>query len=225
MRAVNLLPRQPAGHRKRLPSGQALLAGTAPLVAAAFVYVGFTYEHAKVSDARATVDVAKAELSGLGPAASVASAGQQLAVERKSRFQALQDALGRRVAWDATLDQVARVIPPNVWVTELDAQSPTPTAATAAPPADTSTTSSTTTTATTSTSTTSASPTAPAPSAALFSLSGYAFTNEGVAQTLARLSLVPTLTNVTLVSTAAITIGSKQLVQFQLTATIVGGGS
>ncbi len=77
--AVNLLPREPAGHRKRMPSGQVLLAGTAPLLAAAFVYLGFTYEHAKVSDVKATVDVASAELSGLGPAASVASAGQQLA--------------------------------------------------------------------------------------------------------------------------------------------------
>ena len=223
MRAVNLLPREPAGHRKRLPSGQVLLAGTAPLVAASLVYVGFTFEHAKVSDVRANVDVAHAELSGLGPAASVASAGQQLAVQRRSRLRALQNALGRRVAWDATLDQVSRVLPPNVWISELDAQSPTPTAVTATAGATSSGTDSTTTTSTTTTETTPAA--APAAPSAAFSMSGYAFTNEGVAQTLARLALVPTLTNVRLVSTASVAVGGKQLVQFQLTAAMVGGRS
>ena len=221
MRAVNLLPREPSGHRKRMPAGQVLLAGTAPLVAAALVYVGFTYEHAKVSDAKATVDVARTELSGLGPAATVAAAGQQLAVERNIRFRALEDALGRRVAWDATLNQVARVLPTDMWVSQLDAQSPTPTSVSATPSATSS--SSTTTTTTTSTTTTPA-PTPSAPAAA-FLLSGYAFSNAGVAQVLARLALVPTLKNVALVSTALIGLGGKQVVQFQISATIVAGSA
>jgi Tfp pilus assembly protein PilN len=219
MRAVNLLPRGPSGHRKRMPAGQVLLAGTEPLVAAALVYVGFPYEHAKVSDAKATVDVARTELSGLGPAATVAAAGQQLASERNVRFQALEHALGRRVAWDETLDQVARVLPTDMWVSQLNAQSPTPTSVSATPSA----TSSSSTTTTTSTTTTPA-PTPSAPTAA-FLLSGYAYTNAGVAQVLARLALVPTLKNVALVSTAVIGLGSKQVVQFQLTATIVPGAA
>jgi Tfp pilus assembly protein PilN len=223
MRAVNLLPREPAGHRKRMPSGQVLLASTAPLLAAAFVYLGFTYEHAKVSDVRATVDVASAELSGLGPAASVASAGQQLAAQRTTRLRALQDALNRRVAWDGTLGQIARVLPPDVWVTELNAQSPTPTSVSATSGATSSSTTTDSTTTTTSTTTTPAPPPA-APSAA-FSLSGYALTNADVAQTLARVALVPTLTDVALVSTAVVTIGNKPVVQFQISANIVAGAS
>jgi Tfp pilus assembly protein PilN len=218
MRAVNLLPREPAGHRKRIPSGQVLLAGTAPLLAAAFVYLGFSYEHAKVSDVKATVDVASAELSGLGPAASVASAGQQLAVQRSTRLRALQDALSRRVAWDGTLGQVARVLPPNVWVTALTAQSPTPTniSSTVGAASSSTTTGSTTTTGTT---TTAAPP--PAPAAAAFSLSGFAFTNAEVAQVLARLALIPSLTDVALVSTASVTLTNKSVVQFQINANMV----
>ncbi len=218
MRAVNLLPREPAGHRKRMPSGQVLLAGTAPLLAAAFVYLGFSYEHAKVSDVKATVDVASAELSGLGPAASVASAGQQLAVQRSTRLRALQDALSRRVAWDGTLGQVARVLPPNVWVTALTAQSPTPTniSSTVGAASSSTTTGSTTTTGTT---TTAAPP--PAPAAAAFSLSGFAFTNAEVAQVLARLALIPSLTDVALVSTASVTLTNKSVVQFQINANMV----
>lgn len=218
MRAVNLLPREPAGHRKRIPSGQVLLAGTVPLLAAAFVYLGFSYEHAKVSDVKATVDVATAELSGLGPAASVASAGQQLAVQRSTRLRALQDALSRRVAWDGTLGQVARVLPPNVWVTALTAQSPTPTniSSTTGAASSSTTTGSTTTTGTT---TTAAPP--PAPATAAFSLSGFAFTNAEVAQVLARLALIPSLTDVALVSTASVTITNKSVVQFQINANMV----
>jgi Tfp pilus assembly protein PilN len=223
MRAVNLLPREPAGHRKRMPSGQVLLAGTAPLVAAAFVYLGFTYEHAKVSDVKATVDVASAELSGLGPAASVASAGQQLAALRSTRLRALQDTLTRRVAWDGTLGQVARVLPPDVWVTELTAQSPTPTNVSSTVGASSASTTTSSATTTSGTTTTAAPP--PAPASAAFALSGYAFTNAEVAQVLARLALIPSLTDVALVSTASVTIGNKPVVQFQIGANIVAGAS
>jgi Tfp pilus assembly protein PilN len=138
----------------------------------------------------------------------------------------LQDALGRRVAWDATLNQVARVLPPDMWLTELDAQSPTPTTISATSGATSSSASSTSTTTTSTTTTTdSTPPPVPAAASAIFSLSGYAFTNEGVAQVLARLALVPTLTNVTLVSTASMAIGTKQVVQFQVSAAIVEAAS
>jgi Tfp pilus assembly protein PilN len=228
MRAVNLLPVESAAQQKRLAGGQVLLAATAPLVAAALIYVGFTYEHAKVSDVRATVQVAQAELSGLGPAATVATAGRQLAGERTSRFQALRDALGRRFPWDTTLDQVARVLPPDVWLTELDAQSPTPTTVSSTSGATSSSDASSTTTSTTATTTTSSADSPPpvtVAAPAIFSLSGYALTNEGIAQALARLALVPTLTNVALVSTASIAIGAKQVVQFQISASIAGSAS
>ena len=113
MRAVNLLPSEPSRRRKQMPSGQVLLASTAPLIAGTLVYLAFSFEQAKVSSARADLGVAQTELAGLRPAAAAGAASTQLASERTQRMLALQDALGHRVAWDNVLDQIARVLPAN----------------------------------------------------------------------------------------------------------------
>ena len=226
MRAVNLLPREDASSRRRLPRTPVLLAGTAPLIAAALVFLGYSLEHAKVVDARANVAVARTELAGLGPSLTAASAGAQLAAERASRLAALKDGVGRRVAWDTVLDQVSRVLPAGVWLTALTAESPTPaTAAVAAPPATTTTAdgSSSSSSSSSSASSNVVTPTAATP--AVFTVSGYASSHADVASALARLALVPSLSNVTLQSTSTVTIGSRQLVQFSLGATMGGTGS
>jgi Tfp pilus assembly protein PilN len=224
MRAVNLLPKESAGARKRIPSGQILLAATAPLAAAALVYIGFSVEHAKVVDARTTLDVARAELTGLAPAATAATAGAQLAGIRVQRFQELHDVLGHRVAWDVMLDQVSRVLPAGVWVTQLSAQSPTPSTASTAPAAtSTATTTTDSSSSSSSDTTTTPAPVVPAPVAAIFAVSGYATNNVDVAQLLARLALVPTLSDVSLASTAAVQIGSHNVIQFVVNATVTAG--
>ena len=129
---------------------------------------------------------------------------------------ALQDALGRRVAWDRILDQIARVLPANVWLTQLNAMSPTPTTA-APPPAPTTTTSS-------SSSSSSTTPVVPAAPSALFTLTGYAYSHDDVAHLLARLALVPSLTNVTLGATSSATVGPKAVIQFTVNATMQAAG-
>lgn len=217
MRPVNLLPSEPSRRHKRMPSGQVLLASTAPLVAGALVYLGFSYEQSKVSGVRADLSVAQTELAGLRPAAAASAATAQLASQRTQRMLALQDVLGRRVAWDQILDQIARVLPPHIWVTQLDAMSPTPTtAAAAAPPSPTTTTSS-------SESSSSSTPVAPAAPSALFTLTGYAYSHDDVAHVLARLALVPSITDVTLGATSSATIGAKPVIQFTVNATMQRG--
>jgi Tfp pilus assembly protein PilN len=218
MRAVNLLPSEESRRRKKMPSGQVLLASTAPLVAATLVYLGFSFEQAKASGLRADLSVAQTELAGLRPAAAAGAASTQLASQRAERLLALQDALGRRVAWDRILDQIARVLPANVWLTQLNAMSPTPTTA-APPPAPTTTTSSS------SSSSTSTTPVAPAAPSALFTLTGYAYSHDGVAHLLARLALVPSLTNVTLGATSSATVGPKAVIQFTVNATMQAAGA
>jgi Tfp pilus assembly protein PilN len=217
MRAVNLLPSEPSRRRKKMPSGQVLLASTAPLVAATLVYLGFSFEQAKASGLRADLGVAQTELAGLQPLAAAGAASTQLASQRTQRLLALQDALGRRVAWDRILDQIARVLPANIWLTQLNAMSPTPTTA-APPPAPTTTTSSG------SSSSSSTTPVAPAPSA-LFTLTGYAYSHDDVAHLLARLALVPSLTNVTLGATSSATVGPKAVIQFTVNATMQATGA
>ena len=219
MRAVNLLPREPAGHRKRMPSGQVLLASTAPLVAAAFVYLGFSYEHAKVSDVRADRrrGARRAQRARARRHRS-ASAGQQLAVQRTSRFRALA---GRarppcRVGRDARPGRARAAARRLGERSSTRSRRPRPSASAAPPsaPADDHDVDH----ARPARRRRRRPPSAPAAATAIFSMSGYAFSNADVAQMLARLALVPSLTNVTLVSTAAIVIGNKHVVQFQLTA-------
>ena len=127
MRAVNLLPSEPSGRRKQMPSGQVLLASTAPLVAAALVYLAFSFEQCEGLE-RAGRPRRRADRARRSPPCRVAAgaASTQLASEQTQRLLALQDALGRRVAWDRILDQVARVLPANVWLTQLNALSPDP---------------------------------------------------------------------------------------------------
>lgn len=220
MRAVNLLPSEPSRRRKKMPSGQVLLASTAPLVAGTLVYLAFSLEQAKVSSARADLGVAQTELAGLRPAAAAGAASTQLASERTQRMLALQDALGRRVAWDSILDQIARVLPANIWLTQLNALSPTPTTAAPPPAAPTTTTSSSGSSSGSSAATT----VVPAAPSAIFTITGYALSHDDVAQLLARLALVPSLTAVTLGSTSSATVGPKAVIQFTVNATMQPGG-
>jgi Tfp pilus assembly protein PilN len=220
MRAVNLLPSEPSRRRKKMPSGQVLLASTAPLVAGTLVYLAFSFEQAKVSSARADLGVVQTELAGLRPVAAAGAASTQLASEKTQRLLALQDALGRRVAWDSILDQIARVLPANMWLTELNALSPTPTTAAPPPPAPTTTTSSGSSSASSSSSATTVVTAAPS---AIFTITGYAYSHDDVAHLLARLALVPSLTDVTLGSTSSATVGPKAVVQFTVNATMQAG--
>ncbi len=45
---------------------------------------------------------------------------------RASWEAALQDALSKQMPWDVTLDDLARVLPSDVWLTALSVQTPTP---------------------------------------------------------------------------------------------------
>ena len=218
MRAVNLLPSEPSRRRKKMPSGQVLLASTTPLVAGTLVYLAFSFEQAKVSTARADLGVAQTELAGLRPVAAAGAASTQLASEKTQRMLALQDALGHRVAWDGILDQIARVLPANIWLTQLNALSPTPTTAAPPPAAPTTTTSSGS-----SSSSSAAATIVPAAPSAIFTITGYAYSHDDVAHLLARLALVPSLANVTLGSTSSATVGPKAVVQFTVNATMQAG--
>jgi Tfp pilus assembly protein PilN len=140
------------------------------------------------------------------------------------RQAALEDALSKEVSWDATLDDLARVLPKDVWLTSLSAQSPTPAGvATVAPTPAATTTGSTTTTSTAATTTTTAAPVPAATTPTAFTISGFAGSQDSVAELLARLRLMPMLNNVTLGNTttrAPAVAGGKSFVQFQVSANI-----
>ncbi len=207
MRAVNLLPRDdPRTRRRGMPGPWVMLSAAAPFVAGGVVYLAYSSEHSSVAAKRAALGDVRSRLATVTPAIANTAAESGLVAQRAARQAALQDALTKMMPWDVTLDDLARVLPKNVWLTSLSVQSPTPAA--------------------------SATPTAAASGlagAAGFTLQGYAQSQTEVADVLARLSLLPMLNNVSLASTstsasssgpASASTGATGSVQFEVTAGI-----
>jgi Tfp pilus assembly protein PilN len=205
MRAVNLLPKDLAPER---PSYKQMLpyvgACAVPLIAAFLVVIGYSRAHADATTQAGQVAALQIEVARAKPAEAVKTIDTSALVSsRAARRAALQDALGKEMAWDHTLGDVARVLPTSVWLTDLTATSPTP-ADSAAPVA--------------------AAPapaTGPSAAASGFTVNGYTYTMDDVALLLQRLQLLPTLSNVTLASTSMSAIGVKPVIQFSITASIV----
>lgn len=197
MQAVNLLPHDAYAPKQRLPYAPVVLAATVPLLAVALVYLGHSIEHSKVTDRQGALAVLQSQIEALKPSPALASRSSLVAGERSGRKSELDAALAKRIPWDVTFDQLARVLPANAWLTHLTALSPTPaTSATAA----------------------TTSPTA-------LTLQGYTYTEDDVAAVLSRLALVPGLADVALSSAGLTQAGTKELVQFTITAAVNGAGS
>ena len=199
MQAVNLLPRDAYAPKQRLPHAPIVLAATAPVLAGALVYLGYSLEHSKVTDRRIELSVVQSQVAALRPAANLAAAASAVASERASREVELSDALAKQVAWDVTLDQISRVLPSNAWLTSLSAQ-------TAAPAATTATTSA---------------------ASMPVSIVGETYTVADVAHVLSRLALVPNLSGVSLASatTTESPNQTRKLVTFTINAAMTGSGS
>jgi Tfp pilus assembly protein PilN len=192
MRPVNLLPPDAYAAKQRLPYAPVVLAATAPVLAGALVYLGYSIEHSKVVDKKTALSQIQSQIAELGPSPALVSQASQVASERASRLTEVSDALGKQQPWDIAFDQVARVLPTNAWVTTLQAASPT-------------------------------SVSGGSPSTTTFTLQGYTDTQADVANVLARLQLVPALSNVTLASSSLSAAGNAKVVQFTINGTIVGG--
>jgi Tfp pilus assembly protein PilN len=199
MRAVNLLPKNAYAPKQRLPHAKVVLAATTPVLAGALVFLGYSFAHAHLVDKQSQLGDIQSQVAALGPSQQEVADASQVTSLRGSREAALQSVLASRLAWDVLLPQVAAVTPPGTWFTSLTAQAPTAGASTS--------TSSTTT------------------SGTGLSLSGYAPSQEAVAQLLERLALVPGVSGVTLGSSLATTLGASKVVQFDVSAALAGSGA
>lgn len=189
MRAVNLLPVDAYAAKPKLPHAPIVLAATAPVLAGALVYLGYSLEHPKVTDRRIALEIVQSQVDAMTPSQALAAQASQVAAQRVLRQRELSDALGKQQPWDVALDQIGRVLPANAWLTSLTAASPTPVASAA-------------------------------PTTATAAIQGYTYTMDDVATVLARLSLLPSLTNVQLTGASSSTVGTKTVTQFQITANV-----
>jgi Tfp pilus assembly protein PilN len=215
MRAVNLLPREPKRSRKRLTVvGQ--LAIVSPLVVGALVAAGYLLASSKVNDRKATLAAVQAELAALPTPKPEPRPSPELALQRNQRITALSTALQGRLAWDRLLREISAVLPGDVWLTTLSAQSP-PAPAPAVSPSSSTTTSTTTTTTTGAQATT---PTPLPPATGPLSLSGYTYSPEGVARLLTRLAVIPELQDVKLLQSAQAAVAGRNVFSFSIQAGI-----
>jgi type IV pilus assembly protein PilM len=205
MRSVNLLPadiKATAGRRPNLVAIALPVAVAVPVAVLGFMFVS---AHGQVGDSQAELDVVSAQIEALPrpqrPVLDASNTGEQA-----QRAQAVANVLGSRVAWDAVLRDVSRVLPENVWLNSLQAQVAGTAVAGSVPVAATATTG-----------------VPAAPTGAL--IDGFTYAQTDVARLLARLATLPTLDNVTLTSSKVEIKGAKPVVHFQIAADLNTGGS
>ncbi len=199
MRAVNLLPRDDSSKRKNahLP---ALIAAPGVVFVVGVLMLMSMSASSSVSSKQNELRVLQDELGAVPPPAPANNAGAQLADQKKQRIVALSTALSRRVDWDRVMRELSLVLPEDVWLQSLTAKSPV--------------------------GATSAAGSAPAPNGTPrgLTISGYTYSQDGVARLLSRLQVVPDLKNVQLQQSALAPIGRQTVVEFTIAADLRQSG-
>jgi Tfp pilus assembly protein PilN len=205
MRAVNLLPRQHVEQRREAPNPVVLVAvigGAAVVLALA---AGALLASRSVDRQRQALSTAQAVLA-VTPAHHVSAQTNAFRStvlnDREQRSLALASAIGKRVAWDRILRRFALVLPNDVWLTSLTGTVPldpaTPVAAAATPSA------------------------LPPPATAL-TITGYTYSQDGVARLLERLAVLPDLKNVQLQNSQTSLVGGQNVINFTIVSDIRQG--
>jgi Tfp pilus assembly protein PilN len=228
MRAVNLLPVEPKRTRKA-PGVVTQLAVVAPFVVAGLLVAGYLLASSQVNSKRATLKALQDELAAIPKPENQPQQNPLLASERSLRIATLSATLQSRLVWDRVLREVSAVLPGDVWLTLLSAETPEqaqPVSAAPTPPAAGGTTTTpptttgTATTAAPATTTTAAAPAPPPPSTGPMNIQGYTYSHEGVARLLSRLQVVPALQDVKLVSSSQSTVNGQTVIAFTIQADV-----
>jgi len=202
MRAVNLLPEDAQPRKLAAPPLAPTLGVAAAVVAVGVVGVVALGQSGVVSDRQAELASLQGQLDHV--TATSGSAADSRAVSLLSthdqRIAAVNGALGSRVAYDKGLRQLALVLPDDVWLDSLHLAAPVAAGAATTPSDGTAAIGATT-------------------------IGGYTYTAAGLARLLQRLSVVPTLTDVSLTSAEVQHRGSKDVFQFSISANVRTGAS
>jgi Tfp pilus assembly protein PilN len=197
MRPANLLPADLAregGKRLPLPAIAAVGAGTA---VGLLLAGGYVTTHGKVTQREQELAAVQAQINAVPKPqpVKVSTISPELAAQKDARQAAVDQALAVRTSWDTVLREVSLVLPDDVWLSTLSAKSG---GASADPAA--------------------------AATASSVNMTGYTYSQEGVARLLTRLGLVPHLDNVQLQSSASALIAGRDVVSFTIAANVVNAG-
>jgi Tfp pilus assembly protein PilN len=205
MRAVNLLPEETTN--RRIPKGAVVpVAGAAMAVVAAGAVGMLAHgQSGSVASKQRNLDELKAEFARVQASAPTTnSTTAALLSSRDARVSALEAALKAHVPWEIMLRQLSAVLPADTWLDSLNLTSPLAATdpAAAPPPATTGA--------------------AAAPTDVV--ITGYTASAASLARVLQRLSLVPSLSDVTLTTSQATQRGKKIVFQFSIAAAIAAPG-
>ena len=203
MRAVNLLPKEIQRASGQKPVGPILIGAVAMLLCCAVLYKSRADNESKIQQREADI-AAIVQVPAKTPP-NVTDGQRQAAAQEAPRITAIDSALKTRVPWDNVLRQISLVVPDDVTLQTLQLNAPIA--------ADAATVSSAT-------------------KKAGVTLIGSSYSQDGVARLLARLEVVPALSNVQLTQSSAsstsTTAGSSSapsIVSFTITADIVAPGA
>ncbi|HEX7625764.1 MAG TPA: PilN domain-containing protein [Gaiellaceae bacterium] len=172
MRAVNLLPGDESGSGRKTPPVPVLVGCVGAVLVTALLAVLFLSASSSVAQQRQALQQAQTDYAAIPTPPAPSPVDSALPQQRTTRVTALAAALGQRIAWDRLLREVSQVVPSDVWLVTLNAQSPS-----ILPPAPVTTG-------------------GPLPQG--FTVTGCTYTQESVARFLARLDVVPDLSAMTL---------------------------
>ncbi|MDX6645654.1 MAG: hypothetical protein QOK40_1381 [Miltoncostaeaceae bacterium] len=193
MRAVNLLP---VGQRRRrgITLPKPVVAGLAVLALGSGLGMWAHSLSSSTSAAEGDLTTAQAEQAQVQVQLGSYRVAQQRASSLSSERDAIAALTSARVDWERLIRSVATVLPPQVWLTSLKAQTPGGTAPTPG-----------------------VAPDAAAGSASFgLHLDGMAFSQTQVALTMARIAAVPGLGLPVLSTSAAQSVGTRSLVSFSM---------
>ena len=154
--------------------------------------LSFLSASSKVHKEQQALADAQTRLAAIPAPAAPSPIVSQLPTERQGRVNALAAVLAQRVAFDRILREVSQVVPSDVWLQSLTATAPTAPAAGVVA---------------------STTPTG-------FTLSGDTYSQDAVARFLARLEVVPDLTDVTLNTSTSAKLANRNVVQFTISANV-----
>jgi Tfp pilus assembly protein PilN len=206
MRAVNLLPRQQVVRTRERPNAVILVASIGGAAVVLALVAGFLLANRSVDRQRSDLATAHAELAVTHAhhfSASTQSFRSTVLTDREQRSLALDAAIGKRVAWDRILRRFALVLPDDVWLTSLTGTVPLDSSSAAAAVGTTPT----------------ALPSAPT----ALTITGYTYTQDGVARLLERLSVIPDLENVQLQNSQSSVVAGQNVIQFTVVSDIRQG--
>ncbi len=224
MRAFNLLPAgvvRTRTTRRVQPASVALVAVAAALVA--LLAGAFLFERARLADTREEHRELPEEAARETPRPQPPQRPSDgLSESRSERTAALAAALGSRVAWDRLLRDLSLVLPDNVWFQSVAAAGPTG----EAPASDSAPAGEGGTEGSASEAPASGASTSETSEPNSVTIRGYTYEHDHVARLLARLSVLPQLSSVRLLSSTRTRLGGEEVVEFSLLATLAarGGG-